>query len=667
MDHSLSQEANFPPIGDYALLSDCENTCLVAPTGAVEWLCLPRPHDASVFGSLLDRGAGSFRLSPSDRAVPSHRQYVPGTMVLETTWQSATGWLVVRDFLDIRPWFHDRERSPSYRRTPRDHDAGHLLVRMATCLYGSLDVDIECEPAFDYGAEDGVWEYGTVGYNVVRTGNSGQPPLILTGDVRFGIEGRVATARRHLSEGESFFVALGWTGDDPPLDSGEVLDRLNRTLRFWRSWIDGGRFPDHPWRELLQRSALTLKGLSYAPSGAILAAPTTSLPEVVGGTRNWDYRYTWVRDSAFALRALRALGFDTEADDFLAFLADALEPPERSSPRRDLRVLYPVDGEESAAEVTLEHLSGYAGSRPVRTGNAARDQVQHDIFGALVDCVFEHTRTRDSLSERSWRIVIQAADTALACWDQPDRGIWEIRSEPQHFTFSKVMCWVALDRAGRLAALRGDRERAERWSDGAAMVHDEICRRGVNEHGVFTATFGGTNLDASLLLLPMVGFLPPDDPRLRDTVNAIADHLADGAFVSRYRPEETDDGLDGQREGSFTVCSFWLVSALAITGEVARARAHCERLIAASSSLGLYAEEIDPQTGRHLGNFPQALTHLAMINALLRVINAERREPATSWTAGATSWWDAGGKEARLLEDVAAEDLDEATGRYDQM
>ncbi len=639
----------FPPIADYAFLSDCENSCLVAPTGSIEWLCLPRPHDPSIFGTILDRSAGSFRLAPVESAVPAHRQYVPGTMLLATTWQTRSGWLVVTDFLAVGPWYRDRERSDLHRRTPGDFDARHMLVRSATCLHGTVDVALSCEPAFDYGRVDARWEYTGNAYDQVATVNSDFDRLTLSGDMRFGIEGRTVKARHRLTEGESCFVVLNWANEESPSTRPQIDAIRAETSRFWRNWIDGGKFPDHPWRELLQRSALTLKGLTYAPTGALLAAPTTSLPEEPGGQRNWDYRYTWIRDAAFTLRSLHVLGFDTEADDFLAFLGDVLEPHGRTPgpgkvSRGELQVLYPVDNSNAVHEIELDHLSGYLGSRPVRQGNAAHNQIQFDILGAIVDCVFEHTKSRDSLSERSWRIVVQAVDAALLCWREKDRGIWEVRGEPAHFTFSKIMCWVAADRGARLAALRGEKERAEAWWSEAQEIHADICANALSEKGYFGQSYGSDELDASLLLLPMLGFLPSEDERLRATVLEIADKLSDGAFVYRYRSDLTDDGLEGQPEGSFTACSFWLVSALVEIGEIDRARTQCEKLIGAASTLGLFGEEIDPTTARHLGNFPQALTHLALINALLHVIDAEQRVPRTPIGPPVSpSWWSAAG------------------------
>ena len=636
-EHLELFRGSFPAIADYAFLSDCENNCLVAPSGAVEWLCLPYPHDPSVFGTLLDRSAGSFRLGPEDLAVPASRRYLPGTTVLETTWQTPTGWLVVTDFLAVGPWHRNEDRSLLHRRTPGDFDARHVLVRIATCIHGVVDLTLKCAPSFDYGIEDARWEYGGPGYGQVVTTTPGTVQLSLAGNLRLGIEGRNVLARHRLACGESAFVSLGWSGRPLPSEIEEVELWRRETEGFWRAWLDRGQIPDEPGRDALERSALALKGLTYAPTGALLAAPTTSLPEQPGGSRNWDYRFAWVRDSAFAMWGLHALGFDAEAEDFLAFLGDMLERDAPAGSGRvagedgRLAILYAVNGVHQLAESSLDHLSGYEGSAPVRVGNGAYDQDQHDIFGTVVDCVYQHARNRDALSERTWRLVVVAVESALRVWREPDRGIWEVRGEPRHFTLSKVMCWVAADRGALLAALRGDPVRAARWRRAADEIHADVCERGLGAKGRFTQHYDTEELDASLLLLPLVRFLPPEDPRLRATVLAIAEELTVDQMVLRYRTEATDDGLD-QPEGSFTTCSFWLVSALAEIGETARARGLCDRLLAAASPLGLYAEELDPRTGRHLGNFPQALTHLALINAVLHVVRAEQAAAAPRTT-----------------------------------
>jgi GH15 family glucan-1,4-alpha-glucosidase len=607
----------FPPIADYAFLSDCETVALVAPSGNVEWLCLPRVDSPSVFGAMLDRGAGSFRLGPAGMSVPASVRYLPGTMVLETSWGTGSGWIIVRDVLLIGGWHHETERSHTHRRAPTDYDADHVLLRTVKCVNGEVQVVLECEPVFDYGRKPANWEYSGTGYHEgVATHPDCDVELKLMTDMRLGFEGPRATARHRMKEGEEMYCALYWSEHLPPQNITEANRRLVWTAHHWQHWLDRGNFPDHPWRTYLQRSALTLKGLTYAPTGALLAAATTSLPETPQGERNWDYRYSWIRDSTFMLWALYTLGFDWEANDFFYFIADVAGGLE------DLQVLYGLGGERELEEHVLDHLTGYEGARPVRVGNDAYRQVQHDVWGALLDSVYLHTRSRDSLDERVWPILKHQVEMAIAHWREPDRGIWEVRGEIKHFTSSKMFCWVACDRGARLAEIREDWEHAKRWRAAADEIHADICEHGVDERGVFVQHYDGPALDAALLLMPLLRFLPPDDERVVATVNAIAEELTEDGLVLRYRTEETDDGLSG-REGTFLICSFWLVSALCEIGELDRARNLCERLLGYASPLGLYAEEIDPETGRHLGNFPQAFTHLALINAVMHVIRSD--------------------------------------------
>ena len=360
--------------------------------------------------------------------------------------------------------------------------------------------------------------------------------------------------------------------------------------------------------------------LTYAPTGALVAAATTSLPETPQGERNWDYRYTWIRDATFMLWGLYTLGFDWEANDFFCFIADVAERDD------ELQVMYGLSGERDLTEQVLDHLDGYLASRPVRVGNGAYTHRQHDVWGAVLDSVYIHTKSRDHLEERLWPILKKQVETALANWRQPDRGIWEVRGEPKHFTSSKVMCWVALDRGARLARIREELDLADAWQKAANEIHADICARGVDKRGVFTQHYDTDALDASVLLMPLVRFLPPGDERIVATIYAIADELTVDGLVMRYLVKETDDGLTGE-EGTFTICSFWLVSALVEIGDVARARSLCEKLLSFASPLGLYAEEIDPHSGRHMGNFPQAFTHLALINAVIHLIRAELGEP----------------------------------------
>jgi alpha,alpha-trehalase len=616
--HPAPGGSPFPPIADYGFLSNCEVSALVAPSGNVEWMCLPRMDGPSVFGAMLDRDAGWFRLGPADVTVPSGRRYLPGTMVLETTWGVPTGWAVVRDVLLVGPWRHQSRRSGTHVRVPADHAAEPVLLRTVRCLDGSVDLLLECEPAFGYGRQRGSWRHTGEGYGEAEVLAGDQPQLRLTTDLNLGFEGPRAIARRRLHAGDQVFCALSWAGGTPPQTFADAHRRLAATAGFWHEWLSRGNFPDHPWRKYLQRSALTLKGLIYAPTGALLAAATTSLPETPGGERNYDYRYTWVRDSTFMLWGLYTLGLDTEANDFFYFLTDLAE--EEAS----LQIMYGIGGERKLPEQVLDHLSGYDGARPVRIGNGAWDQRQNDVWGVLLDSAFLHTRSRDRLDERRWPMLARQVEAALKHWREPDQGLWEVRGPPRHFTASKVMCWVAADRGAKLAALRGDHERAEQWRLAADEIHADVCTHGTDDRGVFCQHYDTTALDASLLLIPLVGFLPQEDPRVRATVLAIADELTMDELVLRYRVEETEDGFTGE-EGTFTICSFWLVSALTDIGEISRARALCEKLLAHASPLLLYAEEIDPQSGRHLGNFPQAFSHLALINACMHLIREDER------------------------------------------
>jgi alpha,alpha-trehalase len=596
----------FPPIADYAFLSDCEVCALVAPSGNVEWMCLPRFDGPSIFGTMLDRDAGSFRLAPVDTSVPAGQRYLPGTMVLETTWGTRTGWVIVRDVLLIGPWHHDDERSNTHRRSPTDNDADHVLLRTMRCVNGRVEMHMECEPRVDYGRKSVEWEYAGSGYGrAVATADGEDVELTMTTDLRIGFEGGRARARTTLRDGDTAFVALSWSEHGGPETYDDAYHRLVYTADFWHEWLSHGEFPDHPWRTYLQRSALTLKGLTYAPTGAMIAAATTSLPETPGGERNWDYRYAWIRDSTFMLWGLYTLGFDEEANDFFYFIRDVAS----KNVNDELQIMYGIGGEETLTEEMLLHLDGYEHAQPVRVGNGAFAQKQHDVWGALLDSIYLHTKSRDGLAESTWEILRKQVDNAIAAWREPDRGIWEVRGEPQHFTSSKVMCWVACDRGARLARLREDHERSERWQQEADLIHADICENGVDERGVFCQHYDTAALDASCLLIPLVRFLPPDDERVIATVNAIADELS-------------VDGLAGE-EGTFAICSFWLVSALAEVGDHDRARALCEKMLGYASSLNLFAEEIDARSGRHLGNFPQAFTHLALINAVMHVIRAD--------------------------------------------
>jgi alpha,alpha-trehalase len=611
--------STFPPIADYAFLSDCEISTLISPEGSVEWLCLPRPDSPSIFGALLDRSAGFFRFGPSHAMVPDSRRYVPGTNVLETTWHTPTGWLTVHDMLVMGPPDISQRRG-DYKLVPGDAAAQGTLLRIAKCFGGRVEMVLNCLPMFDYGENVGAWTYDGEGYDRALVEGGGLQ-LELESSLAIGILGARTYGRTTLECGESGFVALSWSGHGPA-NVDEAIVQQDQTEGFWREWMSLADFPDHEFRPYIERSALALKALSYAPTGAIMAAGTTSLPETPGGERNWDYRYTWIRDTAFMLRALHALGFDWEAFEYFAFILDAVGGAPKAGGKLELQIMYGIGGETDLTESTLDHLSGYGGAKPVRIGNGAYDQQQHDVWGMLLDSICEHQRNGGQIATPVWQGIAGLVDTAIARCPEPDAGIWEMRGTPKHFVASKVMCWVAADRGLKIAKQRGDTECIGRWQTAADDIKAEVLAKGVSDRGVFRQHYDTDDLDASLLLIPIMGFLPPDDERVKATVLAIAEELTKDDLVLRYRVETTDDGLSGE-EGTFTICSFWLVAALALIDEVERARKLFLKLLSFAGPLLLYAEEIDTTTGQHLGNFPQAFTHLALIDAALRLIDAE--------------------------------------------
>jgi GH15 family glucan-1,4-alpha-glucosidase len=616
---SAAAPSPFPPIADYAFLSNCHTGALVAPDGGIGWLCIPSFDAPSVFGTLLDRQAGYFRFAPYGINHSAARHYEPGTNVLVTTWKTPSGWVVVRDALTMGPREREDQITP-HTRPPADDDADHVLVRTVECIEGSVEMELVCEPVFDYGRTEAGWTAADEARHALDATGGGQTVRLLS-DLALGIEGDRVRGRMVLEAGHRAYCALSWAEDlAGPADVAEAEARIGATTGYWRRWLAGARIPDHMWRDPIQRSALAIKGLTYMPTGSTVAALTTSLPETPGGERNWDYRYCWMRDTTFTLQALHYLGLDWEADEFMQFVAD-IEPNEDGA----MQIMYGIDGRRDLTESTLDHLSGYAGARPVRIGNGAFDQRQNDVFGAVLDSILVHTRRSERLPRRLWPIVETQAECATTVWRNPDQGIWEARGAPQHYVSSKLMTWVALDRAAKLAEIRGDGELQAKWAATADEIKADILEHGVSDRGVLRQHYATDSLDASILLAAIFGFLPHDDERLRASVLAIADELTEDGFVLRYRTEETDDGLSGE-EGTFLICSYWLVSALAIVGEMQRARDLMERLLRIASPLGLFAEEFDVKTGRHLGNFPQAFSHLALIEAAGRIILAERTE-----------------------------------------
>ena len=613
---SAAAPSPFPPIAEYAFLSNCHTGALVAPDGAIDWLCVPSFDSPSVFGSLLDRQAGFFRFAPYDVNHPTARSYEPGTNVLETTWKMPNGWVVVRDALTMGPRDGTDTVTP-HTRPPADDDGDHMLVRTVECIDGNVEVELVCEPAFDYGREAADLD-ARRRRRARGAGDRRRPDgaARLRPGARHRGQPRPrpprAPGRREGLLRPVLGGGLRGAGDRRGGDR-----RLDTTCRFWRGWLGRARVPDHRWRDPMQRSALTIKGLTYMPTGATVAALTTSLPETPGGERNWDYRYTWMRDTTFTLHALHWLNLDWEADEFMQFVAD-VEPTDDGS----LQIMYGIDGRRDLTESTRDDMSGYAGAKPVRIGNGAFDQKQNDVFGAVLDSILQHTRESDRLPRRLWPIVESQAECATRVWQNPDQGIWEARGAPRHYVSSKLMGWVALDRAAKLADIRGDADLNATWRATADEIKADILEHGLRSDGVLRQHYETDSLDASTLLAPIFGFLPGDDERMRASVMAIANELTEDGFVLRYRTDETDDGLSG-KEGTFLICSFWLVSAYAIVGELQRARDLMERLLRISSPLGLTRRSSTRATGRFLGNFPQAFSHLALIEAAARIIVPE--------------------------------------------
>ena len=590
---------------------------------AVDWLCVPSFDSPSVFGSLLDRGAGTFRLGPFGINVPTARAYVPGTNVLVTTWKTPNGWIEVHDALTMGPPQRDDAVTP-HTRPPADWDADHLLVRTVRGIEGTVQVELICDPIFDYGRTPGEWALDEDDRHSGRRDRRRRHDQAAD---RYGARhrGRPGARSAHLGRGDGLYVALSWERTTwRRRDSSRRRWNVSTPPpRLWRMWLDRARLPDHRWRDPLQRSALTIKGLTYAPTGATVAALTTSLPETPGGERNWDYRFSWMRDSTFTLQALHYLNLDWEAEEFIQFIAD-LEPNDDGG----MQIMYGIDGHRDLTESTRDDLSGYAGARPVRVGNGAYDQRQNDVYGAVLDSILLHTRRSERIPRRIWPVVEAQATVASKVWGNPDQGIWEARGAPQHYVSSKLMCWVAMDRAAKLAAVRGLPDLEAGWRKTADEIKADILEHGLRKDGVLRQHYGTDALDASTLLAAIFGFLPGDDERLHASVLAIQDELTEDGFVLRYKTDETDDGLSG-KEGSFLICSFWLVSGLAIVGEHQRARDLMERLLRIASPLGLYAEEFDTSTARFLGNYPQAFSHLALIEAAGRLILAEMLQEIT--------------------------------------
>jgi GH15 family glucan-1,4-alpha-glucosidase len=606
------ERTRYAPIGDYGIIGDCRAAGLVSRDGSLDWLCLPRFDSPSIFAALLDAEAGGrFRIRPTG-AFRSERRYLPDTNVLETTFHTPDGALALRDLMPVAL---EAEKRASL--TPE-----HLVLRELEGLAGEVEVEVLYEPRPDYGrgrprleprGRLGLWcEVGGGAY-----GLHGDVPLELGGNARS------ARGVHRLRAGERVFLALTYSREGPAVlpPLGAAARRLvEQSALWWRDWAARCSYRGL-YREAVLRSALVLKLLTYAPSGAVVAAPTTSLPEQIGGVRNWDYRYCWLRDASFTLRALFDLGYPEEGTAFLNWMLHAtrLTWPE-------LQVLYDVFGEARLTEQALPHLDGYVGSRPVRIGNGAHDQLQLDVYGEVVDAVSRFARAGGRLDRDAAQLLDSLGHTVCKRWREPDEGIWEGRSGRFQHTHSKVLCWIALDRliqmheAGTITAC-SDAFRAERQA-----IRAEIEARGYSEElRSYTRTFDGSEVDASLLTLPLYGYVAGDHPRMRSTCARIRERLGRHALIYRYL--DTDDGLP-PGEGAFGIASFWAVECRARAGDVDGAIADFERLLGYANDVGLYAEETDPGTGEALGNFPQAFTHVGLINAALTLADRGAARPA---------------------------------------
>ena len=619
------------PIADYALLSDRHSAALVSRDGSIDWLCFPRFDSPSIFGRLLGDEAGHWSIRATG-ATQVTRRYLDRTMVLETTFRTPTGTVAITDALAMGDGNRGHELGKG---------APHLLLRRATCVEGEVELSLEYVPRPEYGLVHPLFDAVDGGV----TAFGGADVLVLSSPVALTVDQSAVSGQLQLRRGESAGFALhhakrAETGSARVWSQSEIGARLDDTVSAWESWSELHQAYVGPWRDLVHHSGRVLQALSFAPTGAICAAATTSLPEAVGGTRNWDYRYAWVRDASFTIEALWVAACPDEANEFFDYVTtSAAGSLDRGG---DLQIMFGIGGERDLTERELPHLEGWRHSAPVRVGNGAWNQRQLDVYGELLSAVYRLSdHLFDDASRRvgpmaapdKWgappdlapatrRFFVQLADTAARRWQEKDQGIWEIRGEPRDFLYSKLMCWVALDRAVALADRLDASDRVEAWKQTQDQIREAILTRGWSDRAnAFTQSFGSDELDASSLMLPLVGFLPADDPRVLATINATEERLTDErGLVYRYR---SHDGLEGE-EGTFLLCTFWLAQALARAGQPARARTVFERAAAFVNDVGLLAEEVDPVSGELLGNFPQAFSHIGLVNAAWAISETER-------------------------------------------
>jgi GH15 family glucan-1,4-alpha-glucosidase len=593
------------PIAEHGIIGDLHTVALVGSDGTIDWYCCPTFDSPSVFAAILDKERGGYyRITPASEDWTPRQLYFPDTNVLITRFLSPEGVGEMQGFMPIARGGEERHR--------------HRLIRRVVCVRGEMRFRLELKPRFNYGRDEhriDQYEHGVV----FRSQNL---CLALQGTKPIACDHADAHSEFTLKAGETVtFVLESVAADYVPrkYSEHETRESYERTIAYWRRWLAQSRYRGR-WREMVDRSALVLKLLTFQPTGAIVAAPTTSLPEQIGGPRNWDYRYTWIRDAAFSLYGLLRLGFTQEAEAFMAWLTDRFHD-RMAGESGPLQIMYGIDGRPDLPEEELDHFEGYRGSAPVRIGNGAADQLQLDIYGELIDSVYLYNKYGTPIYHDAWTHICSLVEWVCENWDQPDEGIWETRGGRKEFTFSRLMCWVAVERAIRMAQQRGLPADLVHWSRHRDEIYRQIMDRGWNEERqAFVQHFESDVLDSSLLLMPLVKFIAPTDPRWLSTLDAITRELVSDSLVYRYNVEASPDGLKGE-EGTFSICSFWYVEALARAGRVEDARLAFEKMLTYANHLGLYSEEIGP-TGEQLGNFPQAFTHLALISAAFNLDRA---------------------------------------------
>ena len=637
----ISYARTYQPINTYGVIGDCHSAVLVAPDGSVDWGCLPDFDSPAIFCRLLDAERGGyFQIAPSDSTIRGSQRYLRGSNVLQTRFSSDAGEILLTDFMPVETLSAWQFRELNNNTWTREDGSCHCLVRIVECIRGEMPITVTLKVSPNYASSPSEVTLVPNGMGAVISGGHQYVGLGIVGAYRvpsFSMDVPHEAEEMHpsvivqatLQEGERllFAVGVGRNAKAARRLAEEELHQRNfdwelaHTLHCWRTWLESCTFQG-PYAEWVKRGALVLKMMTYAPTGAIVAAPTTSLPEELGGVRNWDYRYTWLRDATFTLYALNVLGFTEEAHAFTHWLRRL-----SYSNGEDLQIMYGIRGERELAECELPNLGGYCGSRPVRIGNDAVGQKQMDVFGEVMDCIhlfrrqggFE--RYGEKLEGPLWAMMRLLVEHVCTHWQEPDSGIWEVRGGLRHFVYSKAMCWVALDRGIRAAEQLHLEADLPRWRQVRDQIRTDILTHGYNtEIGAFTQSYDSAALDASNLLLPLVGFIPADDPRMRSTVDRIMERLTDEqGFVYRYL---SDDGLSGS-EGTWTVCSFWLVDNLAMQGRVAEARSLFERLLSYGGRLGLFAEQFEAHKDVALGNYPQAYTHIALINSAINLQRAD--------------------------------------------